>query len=363
MQFVVYKLLFVSLFTFLSIYILKPFASKVGLVDIPCNRKVHTGFVPLIGGLSVFMGVCFAAVIFGWVSAEFTEKVMFLLCITVLVVLGAIDDAKDLSVGIRLIVQTLVTVFFMAGIGMKISYIGHFPLIGAIDIGPFGYFLTIFAVIGAINAFNMVDGIDGLCGSLSVATLLPLALSFYWVGSISSMLLCLIIAAAIVPFLIVNLRLPPINEKIFMGDAGSMMIGFTVVFLLVGGSQGEPEYNAFSAANALWFIAIPLMDMAAIMVRRVRKGLSPFAADRNHLHHIFLHVGFNSRQALYIITLIQVGFSIFGLLTILLRLPDWFVMGSFIAVFALYSFSIQHAWRITKYVRARRLKKYREQCE
>ncbi|WP_434341242.1 UDP-N-acetylglucosamine--undecaprenyl-phosphate N-acetylglucosaminephosphotransferase [Motilimonas cestriensis] len=353
------NLTLVFFFTLLALQFFKPIAERVGLVDNPCARKQHTGFVPLIGGISVFTGIIFASIMFGWISSSVTPLMTYIFCISILVVLGAVDDAKDLSVKIRLVVQTLITFIMIFGSDLFIHNLGEMPFIGELNIGWVGYFLTVFAVIGAINAFNMVDGIDGLCGCLSIMTLLPMAIAFSWSGQTVPMLICLVICSAILPFLVVNLKLFFVKQKVFMGDAGSMMIGFSVVFLLLSGSQVDAQNISFSAAAALWFIAIPLMDMAAIMIRRIRKGQSPFQADRNHLHHIFLHSGFTSRQSLLIITIVQAGLSVVGLLGIHFSIPSYILMIGFVTIFFCYSYAIQHVWRVTKYLRARRINKVR----
>lgn len=359
MLFLSFKFLLVFVFTLVAIQLLKPIAERVGLVDNPCARKQHTGFIPLVGGISVFCGIIFASFLFGWISTDLTSLMIYILCISVLVVLGAVDDAVDLSVKIRLVVQTCITFIMMFGSDLYIHNLGLMPGMGELNIGWVGYFLTVFAVIGAINAFNMVDGIDGLCGCLSIMTLLPMAIAFGWNAQHIPMMICLVICTAILPFLMVNLKLFHIKQKIFMGDAGSMMIGFSVVFLLVTGSQNSIAERSFSAAAALWFIAIPLMDMAAIMIRRIRKGQSPFQADRNHLHHIFLRAGFSSRQSLLLITSVQAIFSCVGLIGIFFSIPSYILMFGFIALFVAYSACIQHIWRVTKYLRMRRIHKVR----
>ncbi|MFA0071872.1 undecaprenyl-phosphate alpha-N-acetylglucosaminyl 1-phosphate transferase, partial [Vibrio breoganii] len=98
--------------------------------------------------------------------------------------------------------------------------------------------------------------------------------------------LCVVFIVAIIPYILMNLGILGRERKVFMGDAGSMMIGFTVIWLLLGASQ-DPSESLMRPITALWLIAVPLMDMAAIMFRRVRRGVSPFKPDREHLHHIF----------------------------------------------------------------------------
>ena len=135
-----------------------------------------------------------------------------------------------------------------------------------------------------------------------------------------------------------------------MGDAGSMMIGFTVIWLLLGASQ-KPSEILIRPTTALWLIAIPLMDMAAIMFRRVRRGDSPFKPDREHLHHIFQRLGFTPRQTLAMICIIASGFAGFGIYGELNDIAETTMFTLFMLCFLGYTIVISHVWKITSWVR------------
>ena len=138
----------------------------------------------------------------------------------------------------------------------------------------------------------------------------------------------------------------------FMGDAGSMFIGLTVVWLLAMGSQSnETTTAAFTPVTALWIIAVPLIDMAGVMVRRIKKGQSPFKPDRDHLHHIFMRAGFSSREALIIITLVSAAISTLGILLTYYDLPEWVSLVGFLLLFSIYIRIQNHIWVIVKAVR------------
>ncbi|MGK0270229.1 MAG: UDP-GlcNAc:undecaprenyl-phosphate GlcNAc-1-phosphate transferase [Cocleimonas sp.] len=141
---------------------------------------------------------------------------------------------------------------------------------GVIELSWLAYPVTALAVLGAINAFNMVDGIDGLIGGLSVTSATALGILFYLNGNSIMMMFSLILASVLIPYLLFNLcLLGKRRKKIFMGDAGSMFFGLSIVWLLALDSQ--QEHAAFRPATALWVIAVLLMDMAAIMIRRIRR--------------------------------------------------------------------------------------------
>lgn len=326
----------------IALFILRPFARAVQLVDEPNHRKAHTGAVPLIGGLSAFMGLFLAWLISMPLAGGFG---IYLTCSLVLVFLGAVDDARDVPARFRLGAQVALGAMLSYGSGVYLTGFGNLLGFGDLPLGWAGPLVTVAAVIGATNAYNMVDGIDGLAGSMSLVTLGALALLFSMsTGFSTELVLAVTISMALLPYMAANLRLPPFRTRIFMGDAGSMFIGFSVVWLLVNGTQ--PDTGAFRPVTALWVCAVPLMDMVAIMIRRARKGQSVMNPDRDHLHHIFLRAGFTDRQALSVITVFALLLAGFGVLGDVLQWPEWLMFGLFMAVFFGYSFAIGHVWRL-----------------
>lgn len=325
----------------LGLKMLKPLAEWLGLVDKPCSRKQHDGHIPLVGGISVFVGVLISTSLWLPESREFN---LYLIASAIMVFIGALDDRHNLSVRSRLVGQMLVASIMIFGAGIYIKDLGNLFGYGNVHIGLFGIPFTYLAVLGAINAYNMIDGIDGLVGTLSIITLGFLATLFLLANPGSHEgYLSLIVAVAIVPFLVFNLFGKPEGSrlrKIFMGDAGSMFVGFTVVWLLAEGSQGPAP--VFKPVLALWIIAVPLMDMAAVMIRRWRKGKSPFTADRDHLHHIFMRAGLNARQSLVLIALLAIILGSLGAACAYLKLPSWILFSSFMLVFVVYSLALQH---------------------
>jgi len=327
-----------------------PFAVKFRLLDTPNQRKSHKGAVPLIGGLSAFVGVCLGYMLGMPLSSGY---VIFLLCAAVLVLLGAVDDARDISAKFRLFAQVVLGALLVYGSGDSLESFGDLVGLGVIELGVLGPLVSIAAVIGATNAFNMIDGIDGLAGSLSLIALLSLALLFSFSdGHDAALALAAGLSCALLPYMMANLRIPPFRRRIFMGDAGSIFIGFAIVWLMI---QGAPlEGAAFRPVTALWIIAIPLIDMVVIMVRRARKGQSVMRPDREHLHHIFMRAGFSDREALVLITFVAMVFAGFGLLGEFLQIPEWVMFAAFAVVFALYDYALSHAWRLLALFRRKR---------
>jgi len=327
-------------FAFIAIKFFKPVAIEVGLVDKPSERKLHAGHIPLIGGISIFMAVLMASLL--WLPNTL-ELRMYLIASAMMVFIGALDDKFDLKVRIRIIGQLIVASLMIYGVGGYISNLGDLFGLGDLTLGPVGIIFTYISIIVVINAFNMVDGIDGLIGSLSINTFTSIAILFIMSGQHDYVSYPLILATATIPYLIFNLGLAPKAKKIFMGDAGSMFIGLSVIWLLTMGTQNEQA--SFRPVTALWICAIPLMDMLALVVRRYKNGKSPFKPDRDHLHHILQRVGYNSRQALVIISTAAVVMSVIGLAGEYFAIPDVIMLTGFIFIFACYVLVIR---KITK---------------
>lgn len=332
-----YLAIFITfLATSLSIPITTHIAQRIGLLDIPDQRKQHYGAIPLTGGIVIFAGISSSLLI---TQPHNADLLIYLLCSGLILALGIIDDLKNLSAHNRLWFQALIALMMSLSSGNYIEDLGNIVGLGDIHLGLFGHFITVLAVIGAINAFNMLDGIDGLSGSIALTSFIGLAILS--ASSTHSLILSLLLITALLPYLIVNLSIFG-KQKIFLGDAGSMLIGFSIVWLLIQGSQADGSQADFRAVTALWLIAIPLMDMTAIMIRRIRKGKSPFLADRDHLHHILPKLGLSHYNTLLIIITASITFILIGLIGELLQIPEYIMMLSFLAIFALYYIAMNY---------------------
>ena len=329
-------------FAFIAIKLFKPIAVDVGLVDKPNARKRHQGQVPLIGGISIFAAVLAASLL--WLPNTL-ELRMYLIASAMMVFIGALDDKYDLKVRIRIVGQIIIASLMIYGVGGYNANLGDLFGFGDINLGRLGIIFTYFAIIVVINAYNMVDGIDGLIGSLSLNTFTAIAILFLISGNSGYLNYPLMLATATLPYLVFNLGFfKKYTNKIFMGDAGSMFIGLSVIWLLSMGTQGENA--SFRPVAALWICAVPLMDMLAIVMRRYRKGKSPFKPDRDHLHHILQRAGLSSRQTLIAITVFSVLMSLLGVLGEYFQVPESIELLLFVVIFILYNKYARHfSWK------------------
>jgi undecaprenyl-phosphate alpha-N-acetylglucosaminyl 1-phosphatetransferase len=339
---------FLFFFSFATIFIMRKFAKKIGLVDKPNARKLHDGAIPLVGGLSI----CISLLYFLFNNPNILPHTeLYAACILILVGVGVLDDKYDISFKLRFAVQAGLSIIMMVVGDIELITIGDvFGTGDVITLGWFGFLVTIFAVVGAINAFNMVDGIDGLLGGLSIVTFGGLGIMLYFDGQHNLAYICLVLVVTIVPYILLNLGAFGRKRKVFMGDAGSMLIGFTVIWLLLLSSQNGSK-PPLRPVTALWLIAIPLLDMAAIMIRRVRRGDSPFKPDREHLHHIFQRLGLSSTQTLIVISSIASVFAAIGIGAEMLNIPEYVMFYAFVACFAIYLLLLSNIWSITAYIR------------
>ncbi|WP_459177233.1 UDP-N-acetylglucosamine--undecaprenyl-phosphate N-acetylglucosaminephosphotransferase [Ewingella americana] len=351
------ELLVIFLFSFVFLILARKAAKRIGLVDKPNFRKRHQGLIPLVGGISVYAGICFTFLITNY---QIVHGALYLGCAGLLVFVGALDDRFDISVKIRAFVQALVAITMMVYAGLILKNLGHIIGPWEMILGPFGYPITLFAVWAAINAFNMVDGIDGLLGGLSSVSFGAIGIVMYMSGHMELALWCFAMIAATLPYIMLNLGVFGPRYKVFMGDAGSTLIGFTVIWILLQSTQGVT--HPMTPVTALWLIAIPLMDMIAIMYRRLRKGMSPFSPDRQHIHHLIMRAGFSPRQAFVLITLAAALLAAVGVIGEHLGfVPEWLMLLLFLMAFLLYGYCIKRAWRVARSIKRfkRRLRRAR----
>lgn len=344
----VIDLAFLFFFSLTTLFSLRKLAKKIDLVDKPNARKLHNGSIPLVGGISI----CLSLLYFLFNNPDIIPGTnIYAVCISILVIVGAIDDKYDISFKIRFIVQAAISITLMIMGGIELHTIGNILGTGDINLGILGYLITIIAVVASINAFNMVDGIDGLLGGLSIVSFGGLGIMLAHDGQYNIAYLCLVITIIIMPYIMLNLGAFGRKWKVFMGDAGSMLIGFTIVWLLLLSSQNGTK-PPLRPVTALWLIAIPLMDMAAIMIRRIRQGNSPFRPDREHLHHIFQRLGLSSGQTLIGICSISVIFATCGILGEIYNISESFMFYSFVVCFLIYAAVLNYVWRITTKIRS-----------
>ena len=337
--------------SFLIVKVLKPLAYWANLVDKPGGRKQHQGLVPLIGGLAIYASIAITALLF--IEQSLFMR-MFLIAGGLIVFMGMVDDRYDISARVRLIGQLLVCCIFVYGLDVHISSFGNLFGIGELSPGWLGYPLAVLSLIGVINAFNMLDGMDGLVGTVSMACFAGLVALFGGSGNASLQFLSMAFVGAIGAFLVFNIwgKLGHSQiKKVFMGDAGSMFLGLSVGALVIHGSQ-QPV-NAFAPVTALWLVLLPMTDMFTIMYRRIKRGKSPMAPDRTHIHHILLRAGFCKKSTLNIIVVFQVAFVVLGVAIVAQGFAEAFSFSLVIAFVLAYQLLMKRSWKFIRWSKRR----------
>lgn len=296
-----------AVLVFLFVWLFIRIAPRLRLIDFPGERKKHGFGVPAVGGLAIYPAVCLAALA-GGVPHEFE---FVLLTALGLVVLGALDDALELRVRVRLLAQIFVVVICALGTQLGIVYTGVTLIDQVIQEWALTLPLTIVVVVGLINAFNMSDGIDGLASGQVLLSLSILAGYIYVKhGEVIELQWSLILIAAVVAFFMVNMSLTPM-KKIFLGDSGSLLVGYLVAWTLIVFSQKTS--NLVDPVVALWCITIPVFDVVHLIGHRLSRGHSAFKPDRFHLHHILMDKGLSSGASLSAVLLASWCISLLGI--------------------------------------------------
>jgi UDP-GlcNAc:undecaprenyl-phosphate/decaprenyl-phosphate GlcNAc-1-phosphate transferase len=268
-------------------------ADKIGAIDVPDARKVHTQAIPRVGGIAMVAGSVLSILLL----AELDQQVIAILTgFLVIWGFGLWDDKCDLNYKVKFLGQLLAVVIVVTWgdvIVRTFPFIdGHIPDYLAIP-------LTIFALVGITNAINLSDGLDGLAGGTSLITISIIALLAYDAGGEMVVLISMAVAGSILGFLRHNTH----PARLFMGDTGSQFLGFSLGVLVIVLSQSVN--SAMSPLIPLFILGLPILDTMAVMGQRIYEKRSPFAPDKNHIHHKLLDIGFDQYEAVFIIYLLQ----------------------------------------------------------
>ncbi len=275
---------------------------KYKLFDMPGARKEHSLPIPTMGGIAIFSGMT-AALLIWFPFSNNLAQICFFFSIFILFGLGIMDDLRDLSARYKFIVQIgLAILIALAGIRIT-SFNGLFG-INELSISA-QYMMTILAIVGVTNAFNLIDGIDGLAGGLGFMSLITLGLFLTMSKDANTALIAFALAGGLLAFLYYNFN----PARIFMGDTGSLLLGFVVAVLCIRFIQvNNTNVNAiieFPPVFTLGLVMVPVFDTLRVFATRIWRGKSPFIADRTHIHHLLTNTGINHSLATRIICIVH----------------------------------------------------------
>lgn len=285
------------LLTYLVIPVIIKASTTRGLLEELNDHRIHTAPIPTFGGLAIFIGALFSIIL--WTPYHYSENSQYILsALMIILLIGVKDDLVPMTPYKKLIGEIVACLLLILFADIRLT-----SMYGVFGIGELAYInsvlFSLFTMIVIINAFNLIDGINGLSGSISTIISAFFGIWFMLVGRAELAIMAISLTGAMIAFLKYNIT----PAKIYMGDTGSLLAGTMMCILSISFIEhhnviGQSVY-AFSSAPAVAFslLILPLFDTLRVFIIRVIKGNSPFAPDKNHIHHLLLDVGLNHSQA------------------------------------------------------------------
>ena len=301
-------------------------AIRIGAVDKPNARKVHTKIMPRMGGLAIY--VSFFVVLF--LSQSMTQQLLGLfLGGTVLVIVGIIDDMKDIPAKVKLCGQ-IVAACIVVAFGVRVDFMTNFFHGDTFFLSVFSIPVTIIWIVSIINAVNLIDGLDGLAAGISIIAATTMAIVGYASGQTAMASMAMILIGATLGFLRYNFH----PAKIFMGDTGSMFLGYNLaVFAVLGVAK---SFTLLSLVTPILVLAIPILDTLFAIIRRKMNHKPIFKPDKHHLHHCLLNYGFSHRDTVLIIYAVSAILALCGLIMTYLNSTQGICLLAVISVVIIY---------------------------
>ena len=296
-----FEVFFLLLVTYFAYQLLIKFAKKVNLVDLPNSRSSHV--LPTIKGFGIVLCIAIGITLFVFNHALFIKHSNLLSAVLLVGILGLVDDMVGTNPFIK--IATLVIVYsFLYAEGFLITNLGVFLGVSLNLNLMLAILFTILAIVAFTNAFNLIDGLDGLSGLIAII----IFLSFLVIGIKNNDQFLITIPILFITSLVVFLFYNWYPAKVFLGDSGSLMIGFTISLMAIR------SLNYIEPISILYITAVPIIDFLFVTVRRLLDGASIFKADRLHCHHILQSYFNNSvRKTVIVIAVVQILFSSLGL--------------------------------------------------
>lgn len=276
--------------------------------DNPGGRKIHQSKIPSMGGIGFFIAVSISMAIWGWEFPK-VETPYLLGAIAIMFFVGLRDDIVELSANKKILGQLIAVVLVVVVADIRIRGFHGFLGIGEFNLFV-SYAFSTFTLLALTNSFNLIDGLDGLAGTIASLSFAILGVWFYYQGYFSYSILSFSFLGGIIAFLIFNWH----PAKIFMGDTGSLMLGFTLGALIIAFmeyNENLPHGNSwkfepsFSAGVAL--MIFPLYDMGRVFTRRISQGKKPMSPDKSHVHHFLIRIGLKHNQVAILLGSLQLG--------------------------------------------------------
>jgi len=341
-----YTLLFILtlVLSLLLVPLFRIIARKLEIMDEPDERKIHSSPVPYLGGAAIYaafvLGVIITTFIYRWIDTR--SAMLLLISSFIIFLLGLVDDIRGANVKLKFLVQIAVAVFVVSN-GISLTEITNPIGGGTIELGFAGKVISVLWIVSISNAINLLDGLDGLAGGVSAIAIIFMTAFAVSTNDIALAALMLGLLGGIIGFLFYNF--PP--ASIFMGDLGSLVIGFLFsVFCLKANSKGPYTITIIIPAMLL---TIPIFDTLLAIIRRAKKGTGIFTSDKEHLHHRILALGKSYKKTLLLIYLINIVIGLIATTAFLLPNKYRFILIFILAQDILFGLFILHLFEKKNY--------------
>ncbi len=300
--------------SFLFTPVVKAFANRVGAVDIPKDdRRMHNKPIPLLGGLAIFLAFMLSVLLFAQIDRQVKGM---LLGAVIIVLLGVIDDIHPLNAIFKFCVQILAAVVAVAH-GNVIQFLSNPIFFGEslyFNLGFLAVPVTIIWIVAITNAVNLIDGLDGLSVGVSAINSASLLVISLLVSDVNVAIMVAALLGACLGFMPYNIN----PAKIFMGDTGSTFLGYILAVLSIQGLF--KFYTIISFLVPFLILGVPIFDTVTAFFRRIIKGQAPWKADRGHIHHKLIDMGYSQKQSVAILYLVT---AILGMSAVMLTTEGW----------------------------------------
>lgn len=331
MTFFVQAILAFLLTALLILWMRRP-AHRFGLVDDPGGRKRHGTAVPVTGGIAMTVGFFLALALS---LPALSRQLVLLVSIAVLALIGVLDDIGEVSPRSKLGVQILAAVLMTSWANHFLIHLGDLFGRGDILLMNWGIPLTVFATVALINGINMLDGLDGLAGGLVFVILSFFAGFARWAGDAASLKILVVLLGALGGFLLFNLPHPwRGHRRTFMGDTGSLVLGFVVAWYSIGLTQANGQ--KVPPVVMLWVSGVVLFDLFTVTIRRILRRRDPAAPDRAHVHHILLRRGLSPGRAVALLLVANLALGAIGTAGWAAGAPEAWLFAGYVMVALVY---------------------------
>ncbi len=336
-----------SIISFLIGLILMPSVIKIAkrqnFVVKPNKRTSHEGVIPNIGGINIFISFLFTVFLFS--HGMINELQFIIFGVFIILIVGFVDDLIEMKAYWKLIGEIASAFFLIVVADVRISHLHGFLGINHLSLIT-SYSISFFVFVVIINALNLVDGVDGLASGLGILYSLFFGIYFNLTNNMNLAMSAYAMVGSLSVFFIYNVF--GTKSKIFMGDSGSLLVGYMMTlyvfeFCEINAYHHVPElfYMKAAPAVAICVLSVPLFDTLRVMLTRIKKGVSPFHPDKNHIHHLLLKTGLKHRQVTVVLLFITTAFTYLGIIG-----RNWSILTLVAITFSISTVLTYILWRV-----------------